>query len=288
MKILECLKKSISFLKLHTNQSIEESNIEANSILIEVLNLNKATLYKNYDHKIDKASQKKIEEILELRKNNIPLSYILNSHTFYNEDFYVDKNVLIPRPETEYIINDIIKYGDLIFREKNKCTFLDAGTGSGCVGITIANMRPAWNILLSDLHMNALIVAKVNSKIGKNDNINLICADWLSPYAKESVHFIFSNPPYVPVFDKHLDISVEKNEPDSALFSGIDGLKDIRKIILCSKDILSSGGILFLENGIDQSNKIASMLELNDFTDIEVHMDYNGVERFTSSRKNYG
>jgi len=288
MKILECLKKSISFLKIHTNQSIEESNIEANSILIEVLNLNKATLYKNYDHKIDEASQKKIEEILELRKNNIPLSYILNSHTFYNEDFYVDKNVLIPRPETENIINDIIKYGDLIFREKNKCTFLDAGTGSGCVGITIANMRPEWNILLSDLHMNALIVAKVNSKIGKNDNINLICADWLSPYAKESVHFIFSNPPYVPVFDKHLDISVEKNEPDSALFSGIDGLNDIRKIILSSKDILSSGGILFLENGIDQSNKIASMLELNDFTDIEVHMDYNGVERFTSSRKNYG
>ena len=288
MKILECLKKSISFLKIHTNQSIEESNIEANSILIEVLNLNKATLYKNYDHEIDEASQKKIEEILELRKNNIPLSYILNSHTFYNEDFYVDKNVLIPRPETENIINDIIKYGDLIFREKNKCTFLDAGTGSGCVGITIANMRPEWNILLSDLHMNALIVAKVNSKIGKNDNINLICADWLSPYAKESVHFIFSNPPYVPVFDKHLDISVEKNEPDSALFSGIDGLNDIRKIILSSKDILSSGGILFLENGIDQSNKIASMLELNDFTDIEVHMDYNGVERFTSSRKNYG
>ena len=288
MKILECLKKSISFLKIHTNQSIEESNIEANSILIEVLNLNKATLYKNYDHEIDEASQKKIEEILELRKNNIPLSYILNSHTFYDEDFYVDKNVLIPRPETENIINDIIKYGDLIFREKNKCTFLDAGTGSGCVGITIANMRPEWNILLSDLHMNALIVAKVNSKIGKNDNINLICADWLSPYAKESVHFIFSNPPYVPVFDKHLDISVEKNEPDSALFSGIDGLNDIRKIILSSKDILSSGGILFLENGIDQSNKIASMLELNDFTDIEVHMDYNGVERFTSSRKNYG
>ena len=288
MKILECLKKSISFLKTHTNQSIEESNIEANSILIEVLNLNKATLYKNYDHKIDKASQEKIEEILELRKNNIPLSYILNSHTFYDEDFYVDKNVLIPRPETEYIINDIIKYGDLIFKEKNKCTFLDAGTGSGCVGITIANMRPAWNILLSDLYMDALIVAKVNSKLGKNDNINLICADWLSPYAKESVHFIFSNPPYVPVFDKHLDISVEKNEPDSALFSGIDGLNDIRKIILSSKDILSSGGILFLENGIDQSNKIASMLELNDFTDIEVHMDYNGVERFTSSRKTYG
>ena len=288
MKILECLKKSISFLKTHTNQSIEESNIEANSILIEVLNLNKATLYKNYDHKIDKASQEKIEEILELRKNNIPLSYILNSHTFYNEEYYVDKNVLIPRSETEYIIDDIIKYGDLIFEEKNKCTFLDAGTGSGCVGITIANMRPAWNILLSDLYMDALIVAKVNSKLGKNDNINLICADWLSPYAKESVHFIFSNPPYVPVYDERLDISVEKNEPDSALFSGIDGLNDIRKIILCSKDILSPGGILFLENGIDQSNKITSMLELNDFTDIEVHMDYNGVERFTSSRKNYG
>ena len=288
MKILECLKKSENFLKINTNQSREESNIEASSILTEVLNLNKATLYKNYDYKVDKISQEKIQEILKLRKNNIPLSYILNSHVFYNKDFYIDKNVLIPRPETEYIINEIIKYGDLIFKEKNSCTFLDAGTGSGCVGITIANLRPAWNILLSDLHMNALIVAKVNLKIVKNDNINLICTDWLSSFAKESLDFIFSNPPYIPVYDKHLDISVEKNEPASALFSGTDGLDDIKKIISSSKDILSPMGILFLENGIEQSSKITSMLELNDFTDIEVHMDYNGVKRFTSSRKNYG
>ncbi len=120
------------------------------------------------------------------------------------------------------------------------------------------------------------------------DNIRIICADWLSSYAKKSVDFIFSNPPYIPIGDNNVENSVESNEPASALFSGVDGLDDIRKIISFSKDTLSYSGILFLENGIGQSSKITSMLKLNDFTDIKVHMDYNNKERFTSSRKNYG
>ena len=288
MRISELLKKSVSFLELNTNQSLEESKIEADSILMQVLNLNKVTLYKNYDHKIDKTNQEKIDEILKLRKNNIPLSYILKSHTFYKDNFYVDKNVLIPRPETEYIIDKIIEYGDLVFKEKKRCIFLDAGTGSGCVGITIANQRPAWDILLSDLYMDTLKVAKTNLSICRHCNVNLVCADWLIPYANESLDFIFSNPPYIPIDDKHLDISVKNNEPDNALFSGIDGLDDIRKIISFSKNTLSSSGMLFLENGIEQASKITPILDLNDFTDIKVHLDYNGLERFTSSRKYYG
>jgi len=288
MRISELLKKSVSFLEHNTHQSLEESKIEAHSILMQVLNLNKATLYTKYNHKITKTSQDRIEKILELRKNNIPLSYIFNSHIFYEDNFYVDENVLIPRPETENIIDEIIKYGDLVFKEKNRCIFLDAGTGSGCVGITIANQRPAWDVLLSDLYMDALKVAKINSNICKHCNINIVCADWLLPYATKSLDFIFSNPPYIPINDKRLESSVEGNEPDNALFSGVDGLNDIRKIISLSKNALSSSGILFLENGVGQSSKICSILELNDFTDIKVHLDYNGMERFTSSRRYYG
>ena len=288
MRISESLKKSVSFLELNTSQSPEESKIEAHSILMQVLNLNKTALYKIYDHKIDKISQEKIDEILELRKNNVPLSYILNSHIFYNDNFYVDKNVLIPRPETECIIGKIIEYGDLVFKEKKRCIFLDAGTGSGCVGITIANQRPAWDILLSDLYMDTLKVAKINMSICQNCNINLICADWLSSFTDESIDFIFSNPPYIPINDKCLDISVQINEPENALFSGIEGLDDTKKIISLSKNVLSPSGILFLENGIGQSSKVISLLDSNDFTDIKVHLDYNGMERFTSSRKYYG
>ena len=288
MRISELLKKSTSFLELNTSQSLEESKIEAHSILMQVLNLNKTALYENYNHKINKISQKKIDDILSLRKNKIPLSYILNSHTFYEDSFYIDKNVLIPRPETEYIIDKVLEYGDLVFKEKKRCIFLDAGTGSGCVGITIANQRPKWDILLSDLYMDALRVARINTSLCKHRNINLICADWLSSYANGSLDFIFSNPPYIPINDKHLDISVSNNEPINALLSGIDGLNDIREIISFSKNILSSPGILFLENGIKQSTEVTSLLDSNDFTDIKVHLDYNGIERFTSSRRYNG
>ena len=288
MKIIEVLKKSASFLELNTQQSLQESKIEANSILMQVLSLDNVSLYKNYNHTIDKNNQEKIKRILELRKNNVPLSYILNSHLFYRDNFYVNQNVLIPRPETESIIDQLIEYGDLVFNKKNRCIFLDVGTGSGCVGITVANLRPNWNILLSDLYMDALVVAKINTNLGKHGNINLICGDWLSPYAKNSIDFIFGNPPYIPINDKKLENSVKNNEPYSSLFSGIDGLDDIKKIISFSKGTLSSSGILFLENGIKQSSKITSLLQLNDFTDIKVHMDYNGLERFTSCRKNYG
>ena len=288
MRISELLKKSISFLELNTSQSLEESKIEAHSILMQVLNLNKTALYENYNHKINKISQKKIDDILSLRKNKIPLSYILNSHTFYEDSFYIDKNVLIPRPETEYIIDKVLEYGDLVFKEKKRCIFLDAGTGSGCVGITIANQRPKWDILLSDLYMDALRVARINTSLCKHRNINLICADWLSSYAYGSLDLIFSNPPYIPINDKHLDISVSNNEPINALLSGIDGLNDIREIISFSKNILSSPGILFLENGIKQSIEVTSLLDSNDFTDIKVHLDYNGIERFTSSRRYNG
>ena len=288
MRISELLKKSVSFLELNTSQSPEESKIEAHSILMQVLNLNKTALYKIYDHKIDKISQEKIDEILELRKKNIPLSYILNSHIFYKDNFYVDKNVLIPRPETEYIIDKIIEYGDRVFEEKKRCIFLDTGTGSGCVGITIANQRPAWHILLSDLYMDTLKVTRINMSISQNCNINLICADWLYSFANESIDFIFSNPPYIPINDKSLDISVQNNEPENALFSGTEGLDDTKKIISLSKNVLSPSGILFLENGMGQSSKVISLLDSNDFTDIKVHLDYNDMERFTSSRRYYG
>ena len=286
MNILQALKNTVNYLKLNTRQSLEESKIEADTILTRVLNLSKPSLYKNYDDQLDKISQRKIKDILYLRKNGTPLSYILESHTFYDDNFFVNKSVLIPRPETEYIVDKIIKYGDLVYKRKNRCLFIDAGTGSGCVGITIAKQRPHWNIFLSDLYMDTLKVAKINTKKAKN--VNLICADWLSTFADNSVDFIFSNPPYIPLSDEYIEKSVENNEPLSALFSGVDGLDDIRKIISLSKNILSSSGVLFLEYGFKQSDEVSSLLDINDFTDIKVHLDYNGIERFSSCQKSYG
>ena len=178
--------------------------------------------------------------------------------------------------------------GDRLFNEKKRCIFLDAGTGSGCVGITIANERPEWKVLLLELHPKAIDVAKINLKLCKRNNIALICSDWLDPIAENSLDFIFSNPPYIKIDDEYIEKSVKQNEPSSSLFSDLDGLNDIYRIVKYSQRVLSKRGVLFLENGTKQSKDVSEYLELNDFTDIRVHMDYNGHDRFTSSRKNNG
>ena len=144
----------------------------------------------------------------------------------------------------------MLRQGDLLFKEKNKCIFLDAGTGSGCVGITIANERPEWKVLLLELYSEAIDVAKTNLKLCNKNNIDLICSDWLKPIAKNSLDFIFSNPPYIKLNDESIDETVRENEPSSSLFSHGNGLSDIIKIIKYSRDTLSKKGILFLENGI--------------------------------------
>ncbi|MFL2552176.1 MAG: peptide chain release factor N(5)-glutamine methyltransferase [Gammaproteobacteria bacterium] len=287
MNVLQALKKSTNFVERFTNQSLSESKIEAEHIFMFVLKVSRPKLYEQFNSTLTDCNNKKIDHILELRKNK-PLSYILKKHVFYKDEFYINDNVLIPRPETESIIDEVLRQGDLLFKTKKECIFLDAGTGSGCVGITIANERPEWKVLLLELYSEAIEVARINLKLCKRNNIDLICSDWLKPIAKNSFDFIFSNPPYIRINDEYIDDSVRYNEPSTSLFSKKNGLEDINKIIKYSREALSTNGILFLENGVGQSKDISDYLELNDFTDIRVHIDYNGHDRFTSSRKNNG
>ena len=287
MNVLQALRRSTDFVEQFTDQSRSESKIEAEHIFMFVLKVSRPKLYEQFNSTLTIYDNKKIENILKLRKNK-PLSYILKKHTFYKDEFYINDNVLIPRPETESIIDEVLRQGDQLFKEKKKCIFLDAGTGSGCVGITIANERPEWKVLLLELYSEAIEVAQINLELCKKNNIDLICSDWLKPIAKNSFDFIFSNPPYININDESIDEFVRYNEPSTSLFSEKNGLEDINKIIKYSREALSSNGILFLENGVGQSKDISAYLELNDFTDIRVHIDYNGHKRFTSSRKNSG
>ena len=285
MKTTDLLNNAAKFIQIHTNQSYQESKIEAVEIFMHVLGISKSKMYTNISISMTKDEHDQIRHILNKRKSDVPLSYVLKKHLFYNHEFFVDENVLIPRSETENIIDQIITLGDKLFKDIKRCNFLDAGCGSGCVGISLAIERPDWNVFLSDFDMNAINVAKKNSYLLSQQNIKFICGDWLKPFKPKSFDFIFSNPPYIALSDKRIDKSVLNNEPHSALFSGIDGLNDIKKIILSSKKILSDQGILLIENGIDQTHKISRLLQINDFTDISVHMDYNGHGRFTSSYK---
>ena len=285
MKTIDIVNIAAKFIQVHTNQSYQESKIEAEEIFMHVLGINKSKIYTNISISMTKDEHDQISHILNKRKSDIPLSYLLEKHLFYKHEFFVNEHVLIPRSETENIIDQILIQGDKLFTDVKRCNFLDAGCGSGCVGITLAIERPNWNIFLSDININAINVAKKNSHLLNQENIKFVCGDWLKPFKPESFDFIFSNPPYIALSDQRIDKSVLNNEPHSALFSGVDGLNDIKKIIQSSRKILSYQGVLLMENGIDQSGKIRRLLQANDFTDISVHMDYNGHGRFTSSYK---
>ena len=285
MKTIDIVNSAAKFIQVHTNQSYQESKIEAEEIFMHVLGINKSKIYTNISISMTKDEHDQISHILNKRKSDIPLSYLLEKHLFYKHEFFVNEHVLIPRSETENIIDQILIQGDKLFTDMKRCNFLDAGCGSGCVGITLAIERPNWNIFLSDIDINAINVAKKNSHLLNQENIKFVCGDWLKPFKPESFDFIFSNPPYIALSDQRIDKSVLNNEPHSALFSGVDGLNDIKKIIQSSRKILSYQGVLLMENGIDQSGKIRRLLQANDFTDISVHMDYNGHGRFTSSYK---
>ena len=287
MNLMQAIRKAANFLEKNTCQSKEECKIESDFIFTHFLKISKSKLYTELDNKISKSNLKKINDVLELRLRK-PLSQILNKHIFYEDEFYINDKVLIPRPETESIIDEILKEGDLIYKEKRRCVLLDAGTGSGCVGITIANERSNWQVIMSDISIDAINVAKINKSLSKHNNINMLCADWLEPFAPKSLDMIFSNPPYISDNDTLIDQSVLVNEPSVALFSGENGLEDIKKIIRSSKNILTMSGILFLENGASQALSIKSILESEDFTDIRVHLDYNNHGRFTSSRNKNG
>ena len=217
MKLMQAIKKAAHFIEKNTRLSKEECKIEADYIFMHVLKICKSKLYTILDGKISETKGKEINAILQLRLKK-PLSQILNKHPFYNDQFYINDKVLIPRPETESFIDEILRQGDLLYEEKNRCVLLDAGTGSGCVGITIANERSDWQVIMSDISMDAIKVAKRNISLSKYNNVSVICSDWLKPFAYNSFDIIFSNPPYISTNDSQIDKSVLDNEPSIALF----------------------------------------------------------------------
>ena len=191
--------------------------------LKEKLHFSDKDIFIDNDRVLTKGEKSLIEEFFEQKKEGIPLDYILNSTKFYESDFFVDSRVLIPRPETEILVDYVNNH----FNDPIKV--LDAGTGSGCIGISIALKKTNFKVYGSDFSKNALDVASIN-KINLNaQNFFLINADWLSCFKNDSFDLILSNPPYISQNDLHLKELT--HEPKIALASNESGYSDIKKIL---------------------------------------------------------
>ena len=217
--------------------------------------------------------------------NSSPIQYLCGSTFWRDLNLKVTDKVLIPRPETELIIDIVFK----IFGKKSqKVLFAELGTGSGAISIALSLENPFWEGIATDIDKDALEIATKNyNNISRQSNLSFYCGDWWNPLEsfKGKLDLAISNPPYIPKnIYKKLPKEVKNYEPKIALLGGDDGLEHIRKIIQKAPLFLKKKGWLILENHFDQGEKVKQLLIKNRFTLVEIVNDFSGIGRFTIGR----
>ena len=247
---------------------LREDVEDASKLLGLALKKTQEQLFANLDYEISNFEFENFISLVDERKNGKPFAYIKGTQGFYEHEFLVSPSTLIPRPETELLIDIAI---DSLDSEK-KIKVLDLGTGSGIIAITLSQQCPKWEVSASDESSEALSLAKLNAK----SPINFYYGSWFEPLPKKKFDLIVSNPPYISKKDPHLkDL---RFEPMEALVSGNDGLEDIRLIISQSPQYLNKEGLLLLEHGYDQKDRIIELLG-DSFKNIKTFKDLNEIDR---------
>tara|TARA_B000000532_G_scaffold210931_1_gene180373 strand:- start:258 stop:1094 length:837 start_codon:yes stop_codon:yes gene_type:complete len=266
MKASEAINIGSKILK---NRNIISHKIDAEIILSHVLKTSREKLLIN-EQAISYINLKRFKKIISRRSKKEPIAYIFNKKEFRSKDFYVVKNSLIPRPETELLIDPIIKK----FKGKS-IYFLDMGVGTGCIMLSILSELNNSRGLGIDICNKAISVAKINLETMKlNKRASLKCRSIDTIYNKK-FDLIVSNPPYIVKREiNQLSEDIKKFEPQKALDGGHDGLDVIRKVIYKSKNILKLNGILALEIGRGQYYSVSNILRLNGFREIKKIKDY--------------
>ena len=267
MNAFEIIKFGSNLLK---EKKISSFILDSEILLSKTLNKTREDILINLDQKISTKNILTYKEYLKRRSNNEPIAYILREKEFLSKKFYIDKGTLIPRPETELLVDKILK----IYKEK-KISILDIGTGSGCIIISLlSNLKNSYGIGI-DISKNAILTAKKNAlKYKLSTRLKFFNKSLNSIFSKK-FDLIVSNPPYIDSKDiKNLSDDIKRYEPRIALDGGNDGLDLIRKVIYKSKHILKINGMLALEIGNEQIKKVSKILIDNNFRIKHVIKDY--------------
>jgi release factor glutamine methyltransferase len=261
---------------------IENPELEVSLLLSKTLSINIPDIYAHPEKEVESEMLREFNELLERRIKREPIAYILGEKEFYSRSFIVTPDVLIPRPETEILVEEALG----IVRSIPSPLVVDIGTGSGCIAVTIGCECENTRIFATDISIEALIVARENAKRYRVDErISFIRADFLSCFKEESFDVVLSNPPYIAESNfPDLQPDVRDFEPKSALLGGEDGLDCTRKIIFQTKEVLKNGGWCIIEIGIGQSEKVAETFEDAGFQDISIVKDLAGIERVVKGR----
>ena len=272
MKALEIIKTGTKLLK---EKDIRTYILDTELILSKSLNKSREEILINLEQNINKKSFSEFNEYLIRRSKKEPIAYLFGEKEFWSKKFFVNKDTLIPRPETELLVEKIVT----IFKKK-RITILDIGTGTGCIIISLLSELKNSAGMAVDISSKAIVVAKKNAcKFNLSDRIKFLNKSFENICDKK-FDLIVSNPPYIKRSDiKNLSEDIKKFEPRMALDGGNDGLDLIKKVIYKSKKILKINGMLALEIGNEQIKRVSKILKDNKFRIKYVIKDYGNNER---------
>lgn len=269
MILRDCLNQTRSILSAG---NIEDASLESELLIRYVTEYNRVQLFQNMEAELPCEDWDSLQPVIKRRLQGEPSAYITGSREFYGLDFYVNKDVLIPRPETEHLVDKAIALG----KSYTSPVIADIGTGSGAIAVSLAVNLPRAEIIAIDISFEALKTADINCyRHYVNGNIALLCGNLLEPLNKKA-DIITANLPYV----RKDDIPVNSHEPRQALDGGEDGLDSIR--LLCKQvgEKINAGGYLLLEIGLGQKDAVADLLKnIASVKDIEVIPDLRGIDR---------
>ena len=259
MNIQSALTEGLNILK---NKSILSAKLDSEILMAKALGKKREYIILNNNKIIKEQNLKYFKKLVHERATRKPIAYLLNKKSFWNSEFYVNKNTLIPRPDTEIILEQVLKFT----KNKNYLNILDIGVGSGCIILSILKERKNFYGTGIDISRNSLDICKMNAKkLHLDRRVKFFKSD-VDKFAIGKYDLIVSNPPYISRCDlKYLENDVIKFEPKLALDGGLDGLSVIRKVIKKSSELLKKNGKFILEIGFDQKNKVIKLLNNKGF-----------------------
>ena len=270
-----------AYKKLKDN-NIRSALIDSELLMANVINKTREYILFNSNQKISKENFDNFQNLVTQRSRGKPIAYLTNKKFFWKYEFFVNKNVLIPRPDTEIIIEHVLK----IYKSKNKINFLDIGVGSGCILLSLLKERKDFKATGVDISNHALKVCKINAyKLGVKNRVKLFNSD-IDKFYLGKYDLIISNPPYIKNLDlKYLEKDIIRFEPKLALNGGLDGTSEIRKVIKKSSELIKNGGKLILEIAYNQKHEVKCLLKRNGFYVNSVAKDLANNDRCIISTK---
>jgi release factor glutamine methyltransferase len=272
LKIQDIINQAVEKLALSSNSP----RLDVDLLLMQVLAKPRIYIYSHPEQSLSDQQLILFHTLLVRRISGEPIAYITGHKEFWSLDLVVNAEVLIPRPETELLIDLALKK----YPANEKIICADLGTGSGAIALALAHERPNWQLIATDKYLNAIAAARNNAQRLKIDNVEFYQGNWCRALPTRKYNLIISNPPYLAKDDPHLKGDI-KFEPKRALVAGIDGLDAIRIIIKQTKNKLAANGILMLEHGYNQASEVRRLLTAQGYADVVSHQDLSGHERVT-------